>query len=118
MMDERPDTITELPKKHYDAQNHGAIIMYLHNYPVICERVARDLGWQPGDGTVEMWFNNFIFQCHLADQPGGKKSGAKDARIFLKTAFNTVDTVPKMLDKIQAEIPDVPKMAIYVNPDD
>lgn len=127
-MDERPDTVTPKPANRYNITDHGAITMYLYHYPITCGQVARDLGWQPDGDSLADWFNNFIYQCYLADQPGGKKSGAKDARIFLNTVFNTVDSLPKMVDKIQAAVNDrhgtmyedpyAPYASSYIHPED
>ena len=99
------DTITPNVKKHYDPESVGYIYAYLVNYPQICRRIAKEYGFQGGeDQSLRDWYMNLIQQYWSADQPTNKRSGSKDARIWLKTAMNTLATSQQLLERIQREI--------------
>ena len=97
---------------HYTPTDAAIIWMYLEQYPEVMHDVAVELGYHnPPLGTElksapseQEWYDDLLQQYWLADQPGGNKSGARDARVWLKAAFNTVRTSGLLVDLIQRRI--------------
>lgn len=96
----------------YQAIDAAIVMTYLDTYPTVMHNVAVELGYHnPPIGvplesapSEEEWFERLLEQYWLADQPGGKKSGARDARIWLKAAFPTVQSSDLLVQLIQARV--------------
>jgi hypothetical protein len=98
--------------RYYSTEGHTFLLNYLFLFPETCHRVAVELGYHDPPLGVELnaapsvkeWYEDLIYQYWLASQPGGKRSGAKDARIWLSGSFLQAETIDILVDLIQARI--------------
>jgi hypothetical protein len=97
----------------YTIDSHAAIVIYLTTDPYSCYQVAKALGYpgkapgdplEEGEQSMNDWFVNIIFQCWLADQAGGKRSGAKDARIWLDHVFPSAPNLDTLAEELQMQV--------------
>jgi hypothetical protein len=105
-MSEQPNS------RYYSVEGHTFVLTYLNLYPETCRRVAVELGYHDPPLGVELnaapsvkeWYEDLIYQYWLAAQPGGKRSGSPDARIWLSGSFLQAETIDILVDLIQARI--------------
>ena len=109
------DEAAVLPKAVYSEADHSSLLLYLLTYPIEAYGVARNLGFTglpPGERppnfeehqTLEEWYTALAFQFWLASQVHTKKSGSKDAAIFLKHSFPSIPTIGDLVMELAEEV--------------
>jgi len=101
-----------LPKAVYSEADHSSLLLYLLSYPIEAYGVARNLGFTgapqgtilPEHQTLEEWYTALAFQFWLASQAHTKKSGSRDAAIFLKHSFPSIPTLGDLVMELAEEV--------------
>jgi hypothetical protein len=107
--------IVNPPPAKYTPEDHGSLIVYLRSFPTQSYAVARNLGYtglppteRVPDGsehqTLDEWYTALAFQFWLASQPRSKKSGSKDAVIFLEHSFPQIPTLGDLVTELAEEV--------------
>jgi hypothetical protein len=105
----------QLPRQRYTVTDHGSLAVLLVTYPTECYGVARNLGYTglpPGEtvpmgeehNTLDEWYTALAFQYWLASQPHTKKSGSKDAAIFIEHSFPSIPTLGDLVIELTEEV--------------
>jgi hypothetical protein len=115
-MTDRIAVVAEVGPAIYTVEDHASILLMLNQQPNAVYAVCQRIGFEgPPPGTIvpddvvslEEWLGNLIEQFRVASLPHTKRSGSRDAFIFIRHSFPMFKTLGELAQEFWAEAKEV-----------